>query len=206
MRTGDAISGVDTTRGFIPTRSVIAAAGPWTISLFKDIGVKLPVLARRTQACVTTPIPHCIDQFIRSGSIWLNQTLAGNVMVGGGGPWESVGFDKECSLPTLQRFARRIQQVVPAVKNARLLRGWSGCLDLTPDFQVIVDKVREIEGLVVAVGTSGHGFGIGPAIGQICAELATGRKPSLPIEGLSLYRFPPDFDFDSTYKATPEPL
>ena len=206
VRKGDAVSGVETTRGFISTRSVIAASGPWTSSLLKDFGIRLPLLVRRTQACVTTPIPHCLDQFLRSGSMWLNQTAAGNVMMGGGGPWEALGFNKECTLPSLQRFSRRIQQVIPAVKNARLLRGWCGCLDLTPDFQVIVDKVREIEGLVISVGTSGHGFGIGPAVGQACAELATGRKPSVPIEGLSLYRFPPNFDFEATYKAAPEPL
>ncbi len=205
-RTGDAISGVETTRGFIPTRSVIAASGPWTISLLKDIGIKLPMLVRRTQACVTAPMPHFIDQWLTSGTIWVHQTVAGNVMIGGGGPWEPLSFTKESSLPSLQRFCRRAQQVVPALKQARLLRGWGGCLDVTPDFQLLVDKVREVEGLVLCVGTCGHGFALGPAVGQVCAEMATGRKPSVPIEGLSLYRFDPGLDFDATYKAMPEPL
>jgi len=206
VRTGDAISGVETTRGFIPTKSVIAASGPWAISLLKDIGIHLPMLVRRTQACVTAPIPHFIEQFIVSGTIWVHQTEAGNVMIGGGGPWEPLNFTKEVSLSSLQRFCRRAQQVVPALKKARLLRGWAGCIDVTPDFQLIVDKIRDIEGLVVCVGTCGHGFALGPAVGQVCAEIATGRRPSVPIEGLSLYRFPPNLDFEATYKATPEPL
>jgi sarcosine oxidase subunit beta len=206
VRTGDAISGVETTQGFIPTRSVIAASGPWAISLLKDMGIKLPMLVRRTQICVTAPLPHFIDQWITSGSIYLHQTLAGGVIIGGGGPWESISFTKECTLPSLQRFSRRAQQVVPALKNARLLRGWAGCLDITPDFQVIIDKIREVEGLVICVGTCGHGFALGPAVGQACAEMATGRKPSVPIEGLSLYRFAPNMDFKTTYKTAPEPL
>ena len=206
VRKGDALSGVETTRGLIPTKSVIAASGPWTISLLKDIGVHLPMLVRRTQACVTAPMPHFIKQFIVSGTIWVHQTNAGNVMIGGGGPWEPLSFTKEVSLSSLERFCRRAQQVVPALKKARLLRGWAGCLDVTPDFQLIVDKIRNVEGLVVCVGTCGHGFALGPAVGKVCGEMATGRKPSVPVEGLSLYRFPPGLDFEATYKAAPEPL
>jgi sarcosine oxidase subunit beta len=206
MRKGDTISGVETSRGFIPTKCVIAASGPWTISLLSDIGIKLPMLVRRTQACVTASLPHFVDQWISSGTLWIHQTVAGNVMMGGGGPWEPLSFTKECSLPSLQRFSRRAQQVLPGLKNTRLLRAWVGCLDVTPDFQLIVDKIREVEGLVVCVGTCGHGFALGPAVGQACAEMATGRKPSVPIEGLSLYRFAPDLNFEATYKAAPEPL
>ena len=206
VREGDAITGVETTRGLIPTRSVIAASGPWTISLLQDIGIRLPMLVRRTQACVTAPMPSFIDQWITSGTIWVHQTVSGNVMIGGGGPWEPLSFTKESSLPSLQRFSRRAQQVVPGLKTARLLRGWGGSLDVTPDFQLIVDKIKEVEGLVVCVGTCGHGFALGPAVGQACAEMATGRKPSVPVEGLALSRFPAELDFATTYKATPEPL
>jgi sarcosine oxidase subunit beta len=206
VREGDAISGVETTRGLIPTRSVIAASGPWTISLLKDIGVKLPMLVRRTQACVTAPMPHFIDPWITSGTIWVHQTVSGNVMIGGGGPWEPLSFTKESSLLSLQRFSRRAQQVLSGLMTARLLRGWGGCLDVTPDFQLIVDKIKGVEGLVVSVGTCGHGFALGPAVGQACAEMATGRKPSVPVEGLSVDRFASDMDFETTYKAMPEPL
>jgi sarcosine oxidase subunit beta len=206
VRTDEAITGVETNKGFIPTRSVIVASGPWAISLLQDIGIKLPMLVRRTQACITTPMPHFIDQWLTSGTIWAHQTVSGNVMIGGGGPWEPLSFTKESSLPSLQRFCRRAQQVVPGLKNARLLRGWGGCLDVTPDFQLLVDKIKEIEGLVIALGTCGHGFALGPAVGQACAEMATGRTPSVPVEGLALSRFPAELDFEKTYKATPEPL
>lgn len=202
----DAIVGVETTKGLIPTRSVIMASGPWSIVLAADIGVKLPMLVRRTQACVTVPLEPFLKPWVTSGTIWVHQTLAGNAMIGGGGPWEPLSFTKESSLTSLQRFSRRAQQVVPRLKGVRLLRGWGGSLDVTPDFQLIVDKIREVEGLVVAVGTCGHGFALGPGVGQACAEMATGRKPSVPIEGLSLDRFPADLDFPKIYKATPEPL
>jgi sarcosine oxidase subunit beta len=206
VRTGDAITGVETSKGLIPTRSVILACGPWAIALLQDLGIKLPLLVRRTQACITTPMPHFIDQWLTSGTIWVHQTESGNVMIGGGGPWEPLSFTKESSLPSLQRFCRRAQQMVPGLKDARLLRGWGGCLDITPDFQLIVDKLPMVEGLVVALGTCGHGFCLGPGIGQACAEMATGRKPSLPMEGLALSRFAPGTDFEKTYKAMPEPL
>lgn len=203
---GGAISGVETSRGFISTRSVIVACGPWTMALLRCIGIKLPIVVRRTQASVTPPLPHFIDQWITSGTIWVHQTVSGNVIMGGGGAWEALGFTKECSLSALQRYSRRVQQVVPCLKGVRLLRAWGGSLDVTPDADLIVDKVKGIEGLVVCAGSSGHGFALGPAVGQACAELVTGRKTTVPIEGLSLGRFAPDLDFGAIYKVIPEPL
>jgi len=204
--TGDAISGIETARGLIATKSVIAASGPWTISLLKDIGINLPMRVRRTQICVTAPVPYFLDQWVSSGTVYLHQTVTGGVIIGGSGPWEALNFNKECTLSSLQRFSRRAQQALPNLKNVRLLRSWAGSVDMTPDSQLILDRIREVEGLVICVGTCGHGFALGPAVGQVCAEIATGKKPSLPIEGLSLYRFAPDLDFDATYKITPEPL
>lgn len=57
---------------------------------------------------------------------------------------------------------------------------------LTPDEDFILD----IRGpLVVASACSGHGFKFGPLVGEILADLATGREPSVDISSFSLNRF-----------------
>lgn len=206
ITSGGAVAGVETNRGTFSAPSVVLAAGPWSIALAAALGLRLPVLVRRTQACVTEPLPPILTPWLTSGTVWIRQTVRGNIMMGGGGPWEDLAFTKESSLPSLQRFARRVEQTLPRLKDARLLRGWAGSLDVTPDFQVIVDRVREVRGLVLAVGTCGHGFALGPSVGQACAELATQRESSVPISGLGLYRFPADLGFPGSYQVTAEPL
>jgi glycine/D-amino acid oxidase-like deaminating enzyme len=68
--------------------------------------------------------------------------------------------------------------------------GWSGLFTITPDWHPILDRVPGIEGLYCAVGFSGHGFKLSPAIGQVMAELITqGQATSFNITPLRFQRF-----------------
>ncbi len=85
----------------------------------------------------------------------------------------------------VRRIEERLPQRSPALAKAGLAEAWAGMIDVTPDAVPIVGELP-IPGLLVATGFSGHGFGIGPAIGRIMADLATGRSP-----GHDLARFRP---------------
>jgi len=58
-------------------------------------------------------------------------------------------------------------------------------IDVTPDQVPILDE-SPVPGLFVATGLSGHGFGIGPGIGRVMADLMLGRAPG---HDLSRFRF-----------------
>jgi len=79
-------------------------------------------------------------------------------------------------------FARRFPQLgKPQIKQT-----WAGMIDAMPDIVPIVDRVPEIEGLILATGMSGHGFGIGPGYGKIIAKIAAGKSAG---HDLSRFRF-----------------
>ncbi len=65
----------------------------------------------------------------------------------------------------------------PQLRGALAVERWAGLIDVTPDEVPVIDRVAEIPGLVVATGCSGHGFGLGPGIGRLAGELATGAAP-----------------------------
>jgi glycine/D-amino acid oxidase-like deaminating enzyme len=50
-------------------------------------------------------------------------------------------------------------------------------IDVTPDAVPIISKVDSHPGLYIATGFSGHGFGIGPAAGELAADLVTDGTP-----------------------------
>lgn len=81
-----------------------------------------------------------------------------------------------------QRLARRF----PALEGAEIAEAWAGMIDVTPDAVPVLGEDGRIGGLHYATGLSGHGFGIGPAIGRIMADLVTGHDP-----GHDLTRFRP---------------
>ena len=64
-----------------------------------------------------------------------------------------------------------------------------GLLDLTPDALPVLDAIPGINGLYVAAGFSGHGFGIAPAVGVVMANRILGEQNSICLDAFSLSRF-----------------
>jgi sarcosine oxidase len=59
----------------------------------------------------------------------------------------------------------------------------------TPDEHFVIDTLPEDERVIVASPCSGHGFKFAPAIGEVLADLATGRPPRFDLTPFSLRRF-----------------
>lgn len=87
----------------------------------------------------------------------------------------------------------RLPNRYPAMKDAKLAEAWAGMIDVTPDAVPVLGEDHRLPGLHIATGLSGHGFGIGPAIGRIAADLLSGRDP-----GYDLTRFRTQRFFDGT--------
>ena len=84
--------------------------------------------------------------------------------------------------PARKRFAARF----PDLGEPEILNVWAGMIDAMPDVVPVVDRVPGHDGLIVATGMSGHGFGIGPGFGKAIAHLAAGRPTG---HDLSRFRF-----------------
>ncbi|HQY43904.1 MAG TPA: FAD-binding oxidoreductase, partial [Paracoccaceae bacterium] len=66
---------------------------------------------------------------------------------------------------------------------------WAGMIDTMPDVVPVIDHVAALPGLTIATGLSGHGFGIGPAVGRVTADLVMGRDPGHDLSRFRLSRF-----------------
>lgn len=72
---------------------------------------------------------------------------------------------------------RRAQDLLPALRGSRVAAAWAGYIDSTPDGVAAIGGYDVLPGLVIASGLSGHGFGVGPGIGHLVADLVTGSEP-----------------------------
>ncbi len=75
---------------------------------------------------------------------------------------------------TIGRVQDAFARAFPALGRPRLRAVWGGMIDTMPDLVPVVDRAGP-EGLVIATGMSGHGFGIGPGMGRVVADLVAGR-------------------------------
>lgn len=88
----------------------------------------------------------------------------------------------------MAKLAQDFAALFPQLGVVRLKATWAGMIDTMPDIVPVVDYTP-IEGLIVGTGMSGHGFGIGPAMGRILADLAAGRPAGHDLDRFRFNRF-----------------
>jgi glycine/D-amino acid oxidase-like deaminating enzyme len=71
----------------------------------------------------------------------------------------------------------RARTLFPDLARVPVTAAWAGYIDSTPDGVPAIGAVASLPGLVLAAGSSGHGFGIGPGAGHLVADLVTGDAP-----------------------------
>lgn len=77
----------------------------------------------------------------------------------------------------------------PVFSKAIVAQQWGGMIDVTPDSMPVIGPIARLPGLTLASGFSGHGFGTGPAAGELVADLVTGRTPRIDPHPYSHDRF-----------------
>ena len=102
-----------------------------------------------------------------------------------------IGTNRSCTSEFMPIIARRLIDLIPRLKNMLIRRVWRGLYPMTPDGIIILDRVREVEGLYLEVGMCGQGFMLGPGVGLNMAKLIATGEPAIDrdvFDTLSFYR------------------
>lgn len=198
IQQGDRVVGVRTAEGdeYFADETVLAA-GAWSDEIAGSIGLRLPIYMRVPQMLLTTPgVPGTLKPVLssRNRALSLKQLPGGEFFIGGGWPGE-VGEDRlsYTVLPSsVEGSWAAATGLLPAVAETRIAQSWCGLEAQSIDGLPFIGRVPGVDGLVLAVGSSGHGFAISPAVGRAVAEVVMGR-PTPQLDGLSPARI---FSFD----------
>ena len=197
-RSGSRVTGVETMSGeVVPADRVIVATGIHAPELLQPIGLALPLMVKLVCVMQSVPLPPLFEQVfgVANADAAGRQEIDGRLRVTTGiGDWphEPRSWTADALAPRASDIATliaRVTQVLPAFADAGIARLWGGLIDLTPDALPAIDAHTGIEGLIIAAGFSGHGFGIGPVTGEILADLALSRQPRFDLAPFTLDRF-----------------
>lgn len=89
----------------------------------------------------------------------------------------------------LEDARKKLAAAFPVFAGVKVLDQWAGMIDVTPDAAPVIGPVASLPGFYLASGFSGHGFGIGPAAGQLMAEIVTGTRPLIDPAPFRFERF-----------------
>jgi len=98
-------------------------------------------------------------------------------------------LDPQPAAAAVRQAWKRLVATFPAFNETRIAQSWAGYIDVTPDALPVMSAVQQVPGFFLASGFSGHGFGIGPAAGEVMADLVLGREPRVDIEAFRFSRF-----------------
>ena len=169
---------------------LINAAGAWGHTIAERFGDSVPMTPIYPNMWVTEPLPHFLDHNLGvfGGGLYARQVARGNCVIGGG-RGRGDGEFAQPSSDTTRAVMRDACALLPALRDALLIRSWSGVEGCTPDHNPIIGASRHVPRLLHAFGFSGGGFLLAPGVGEVLADLVIDGATETPLDAFDVNRF-----------------
>jgi sarcosine oxidase subunit beta len=194
---GGRIAGVETSRGLISSPLVIDAAGAWGAELARTAGVEVPISLQRLQVARVRQLPGRPLLRLTFSDMVTNVVVrpdrATLALVAAYEPPHILEARDDCRREADQGYEDVVRTAlgkrVPSYAEAAWVEGFAGAYDATPDWNPILGWAPGVEGLYLALGWSGHGFKLAPAVGEVVAAHVVESAAPIDVEALRPERF-----------------
>ncbi|MFW2541235.1 NAD(P)/FAD-dependent oxidoreductase [Primorskyibacter sp. 2E107] len=187
---------VQTSHGLLESAMLLNCAGAWGKAIAAQFGEDVPLTMHGPQMGVTEPLPHrilpVVGMWSQESGAYLRQVERGNVVFGGGVPRRPVdpktGHAK-ANPALLPQQLKTVVRLLPALREVAVIRQWSGCEGYISDDLPVMGASGTTPGLFHAFGFCGHGFQLGPGVGDAMAELIATGTCETPLAPFDIKRF-----------------
>ena len=190
IREGNAIAGVETSRGEIRAPKVGVAVSGMTSQVMRKAGVeRLPIESHILQAFVSEPVKPLIDTVVTfgAGHMYVSQSDKGGLVFGGNLDYYN-SYAQRGNLPIVQEVASELLAVFPNLGRLKLLRSWGGVMDMSMDGSPII-TTGPLPGLFLNCGWCYGGFKATPGSGWCFAWTIAHDAPHALNAAFTLERF-----------------
>ena len=157
----------------------------------------MPLDTHGPQMAVTEPVPYALPTVIGVYTkipeevIYFRQIPRGNIVIGGGYRSKPDMLNRRAYVEprSILNQVSQMRRLLPGVGNLNIIRVWSGIEGYLPDSLPVMGPSGTVDGLFYAFGFCGHGFQLGPGVGDVMAELLATGGTGTPIEPFSITRF-----------------
>ncbi len=178
-------------------RQLLITAGAWGAKLSEQFGETVPLEPNGPQMSVTEPVPYALPTVIgvftkiKEEVIYFRQIPRGNIIIGGGNRVKPDMVNRRAFFKpeSLLNQMKQMGRLLPGASNLNIIRVWSGIESYTPDSLPVMGPSSKVDGLFYAFGFCGHGFQLGPGVGDVMAELISTGSTSTSISPFDIRRF-----------------
>ena len=175
------VCGVTTDRGQYSAPIVINAAGAWASVIGRMVGLEHPVVPDSHEGGITEPVASFLRPMVvdirptdRSSNCYFFQLATGQVAFSLTPKPLIKGFDCHETSDFLPMVSRRMIKLIPRLAGIRARRTWRGLYPMTPDGAPLVGWSEDVRGYLMAIGMCGHGFMLGPGLGEVLDRVVRG--------------------------------
>ena len=185
---------VITEKNVYEAEKVLVAAGYESREIIRTVGIDVPMIKQKMQCLVTEAEPRMFEQMLGTAEadFYGHQSSHGSFVFGGSSGQEGYESDKDrliASSISVPCICRGILKYFPGLAETKIVRAWTGWIDPCVDGIPVMSNVEEAEGLYLATGFSGHGFGIAPAAGYHLSQMICEEEPVVDMRAFRYDRF-----------------
>lgn len=178
------VVGVTTKKTTFAANTVVNCAGAWSGQIAPHAFPTRPVKGQ--MLCLVAPTRKLLKHVIRMPQVYLIPRSDGRIIVGT--TVEEAGFDKRTNVETIQRLRRAAIEMVPELRNAKMIEDWAGLRPGTPDSLPILGATTT-PGYYVATGHFRDGILLAPITAQVMAQVIAEAACSYDLTPFSPERF-----------------
>ena len=186
---GGRIDGVAVSSGAVIADAYVLALGSYSPLLARPLGLDLPVYPVKGYS-LTVPITDAAgapESTVMDETHKVAVTRLGN-RIRVGGTAELAGYDLRLRAARRSTLEHVVSDLFPAGGDVARAEFWTGLRPMTPDGTPIVGPTR-YPNLYLATGHGTLGWTMAAGTGRVVADLISGRKPEIDLEGLTLERY-----------------
>jgi D-amino-acid dehydrogenase len=190
VKAGQQVERVVTDSGDLRADAYLCALGSHSPLLLKGVGIRVPVYPVKGYS-ITVPIT---DASGAPESTVMDEThkvavtrLGDRIRVGGTA--ELAGYTLQLHDARRDTLEHVVTDLFPRGGDVKRAEFWCGLRPMTPDGTPIVGATR-LPNLYLATGHGTLGWTMAAGTGRVLADVISGRKPGIDMQGLTVDRYP----------------
>ncbi len=196
LQTNGKVTGVQTAHGRFDSDTVISTQNIWARDIERWTGIAAPVRAERhTVLALAGPLPYSCQMPVykdlaSAGMLYCRSYGGAQMLVSEGIGGESLPAPDnqpgDVTMDHVLDVGAQVARRFPSFETAGLASSWTGVYDVTPDWNPVLGRLPDMQGLIVGYGFSGHGFKLSPAVGRALAQAALGLPTDVSLAPYAL--------------------
>jgi D-amino-acid dehydrogenase len=185
---GRRVATVHTTRGDLRPGQIVLAAGAWSSSVVRDLGLHLPIQAAKGYSVTVKRPATCPSLPMLLGETRVAVTpLADTLRLGG--TLELAGMDLSINRQRVQAILSAVRRFFPTLEQTEVIEIWRGLRPCTPDGLPFLGRSERYDNLIVAAGHGTLGVSLGPATGKLVSQIVRAQPTFMDVGQMKVERF-----------------